>query len=79
MPTTAITEAITTLAEAERRFNLTSTEDEQFACCLLPASTGQFLTALQDLSNRGTRVGESRILVNSDRFSSSVFTPAKVA
>ena len=30
MPTTAITEAITTLAEAERRFNLNRTEDEQF-------------------------------------------------
>lgn len=52
---TAITEAITTLAEAERRFNLYRTEDEQFFWewrTDLPELTDVEKTALQDLRRR---------------------------
>ncbi|MEB3268371.1 MAG: type I restriction endonuclease subunit R [Leptolyngbya sp.] len=51
----AITEAITTLAEAERRFGLTRTEDGQFFrewCTDLPPLTGAEKSGLADLRRR---------------------------
>ena len=55
MSTTAITEAITTLKEAERRFNLHRTEDEQFFPewrISLPDLTDAERTALNELRQR---------------------------
>ena len=55
MSTTAITEAITTLKEAERRFNLHRTEDEQFFPewrTSLPALTEAEKKALNELRQR---------------------------
>ena len=55
MSTTAITEAITTLKEAERRFNLHRTEDEQFFPewrISLPDLTEAERTALNELRQR---------------------------
>ncbi len=53
--TVAITEAITTIAEAERRFNLSRNEDERFFIewqSSLPALVATEQTALKDLRRR---------------------------